>query len=219
MRQNFRIAIQKEGRLKEPSLKFLNSLGLKFKKTKKGLILPCQNNIEILFVRHADIPQYVQYGAADFGICGENLLYENNFQLRVIKKLGFGKCQLVIAIPKNSDLEKISELEEERIATAYPNSLRKFLKKQKINAVIIEIKGTAEIAPALGLADAICDLMQTGRTLRENNLKPIFTILKSEAILIESPFEKKEKFDFYEKILYKKIKLRKNKKTLSKKSH
>ncbi len=206
-RNKIKIAIQKEGKLKNGSLEFLKSLGFKFKRENERIfIVPCSNfPAEILFIRHSDIPQYVQYGAADFGIIGENLLYENDFKVRVIKRLGFGKCRLVLAAPKSSGIEKISEFEGERIATSYPNSLRKFLKEQKINSVIIELRGTVEIAPAVGLADAICDLMQTGRTLRENNLKPIFTILESEAILIESMIEKEEKSEFYEKILSKKI--------------
>lgn len=193
-----RIAIQKEGRLKDGSLSFLKFLGFEFsKENDRNFIVPCQNFPgEILFVRHRDIPQYVQYGAADFGIIGENLLYENDFKVKVIKKLGFGKCALALAVPINSGIEKISILEGERIATSYPATLKKFLKKQKINAVIVEIKGAVEVAPALGLADAICDLSQTGKTLRQNNLKQIATLLKSEAILIESIIKRREKFEF-----------------------
>ena len=198
-----KIAIQKEGRLKIPSLEFLESLGLQFSKDNdRTLVVPCNNaDVEILYVRHSDIPQYVQSGAADFAVVGGNVLYENNFKVRKVKKLNFGQCSLVIAIPITSPIQKIEELEGERIATSYPNSLRKFLQKQKINAAIIEIKGSVEVAPALGLVDAICDLTQTGNTLKENALKPIVTLFNSTALLIESPFERKEKADFIEKFL------------------
>lgn len=204
-RNNIRIAIQKQGRLKTPSLKYLDSLGLKFlEKNGKKLIVSCQNtNVEILYVRHSDIPQYVQDGAADFGIVGSNVLYEKDFNIKTIKKLDFGKCSLVIAVPFMSKIKKIQDLEGERIATSYPNSLRKFLSKQKISAVIIEIKGSVEIAPTLGLADAICDLTQTGNSLRENNLKPIATLFNSTALFIESPFKTIQKSEFKKKFLTK----------------
>ena len=151
-RNNIRIAIQKEGRLRNPSLEFLEFLGLQFSKDNgRTLVVPCRNaNVEILYVRHSDIPQYVQSGAADFAVVGGNVLYENNCKVRELKKINFGMCSLVIAVPINSPIQKAEELEGERIATSYPNSLRKFLQKQKINAAIIEIKGAVEIAPALG---------------------------------------------------------------------
>lgn len=195
---NLRIAIQKEGRLKEASQALLKSWGLKFsQKNERAFIVPCQNaKVEILSVRHSDIPQYVQSAVVDFGIVGENVLYENNFKVRLIKKLGFGQCKLVIAVPVQSALGDIADLEGERIATSHPNSLRKFLEKQKLNAAVIKINGAVEIAPALGLAEAICDLSQTGNTLKENNLKPIATLFRSEAVLITSMTESKEKFDF-----------------------
>ncbi len=202
-RNNIRIAIQKEGRLRNPSLEYLESLGLEFSKDNgRTLIVPCKNaDVEILYVRHSDVPQYVQSGAADFAIVGGNVLYENNFKIREVKKLDFGMCSLVIAVPIVFPIQKTQELEGERIATSYPNSLRKFLQKQKINAVIIEIKGAVEVAPALGLADAICDLTQTGNTLKENALKPIATLFNSTAVFIESPFESKQKNEFIYKFL------------------
>lgn len=191
-----RIAIQKSGRLEAPSEKYLASLGLKFKKNNKNLIVPCRDsNIEILYVRNIDIPEYVKQCVAEFGIVGENILKEKKTNLEIIKKLGFGLCSLVIAVPKNSQIKKIKDLEGERIATSYPNTLKKYLKENKINAVVIEIKGSVEIAPSLNLADAICDITQTGNTLKENNLRPIATIFKSEAVLIKNP-------STYENILF-----------------
>ncbi len=200
---NIRLAIQKEGRLKDASFNFVESRGIKFsKKNGRTLLVPCENaDVEILYVRHSDIPKYAESGAADFGIVGENVLYENEFNVKQVKRLGFGQCKLAIAVPTKSGIKTVSELKGKRIATSYPNSLRKFLQKQKLNATIIEIKGAVEIAPALGLADAICDITQTGKTLKENNLKPIATLFKSEAVLIESMVERKEKFDFLKKYL------------------
>ena len=197
-RNNIRIAIQKEGRLRNPSLEYLESLGLQFpKENGRTLVVPCKNaDAEILYVRHSDVPQYVQNGAADFAIVGDNVLYEKDFKIREVEKLNFGKCSLVIAVPLDSSIQKIQDLEGERIATSYPNSLRKFLQKQKINAAIIEIRGSVEIAPALGLADAICDLTQTGNTLKENSLKTIETLFDSMAVFIESPFENIRKDEF-----------------------
>lgn len=202
-RNNIRIAIQKEGRLRLPSLEFLETLGLQFsKESGRTLVVPCQNaDVEILYVRHSDIPQYIQSGAADFAIVGGNVLHENNFNVREIKKLEFGKCSLVVAVPIVSLIKKTEELEGERIATSYPNSLRKFLKKQKINAVVIEIRGSVEVTPALGLADAICDLTQTGNTLKENALEPIETLFNSTAVFIESPFENGQKSKFINRFL------------------
>lgn len=202
-RNNIRIAIQKEGRLRNPSLEYLESLGLQFpKENGRTLVVPCKNaDAEILYVRHSDVPQYVQNGAADFAIVGGNVLYEKDFKIREVEKLNFGKCSLVIAVPLDSSIKKIQNLEGERITTSYPNSLRKFLQKQKINAAIIEIRGSVEVAPALGLADAICDLTQTGNTLKENSLKPIETLFDSMAVFIESPFESRQKDEFIKKFI------------------
>lgn len=202
-RNNIIIAVQKEGRLRNPSLEYLKSLGLEFpEENGRRLVVPCKNyGAEILYVRHSDIPQYVQNGAADFGIVGGNVLYEKNFNIKEVKELDFGKCSLVIAVPLASPIQKTQDLEGERIVTSYPNSLRKFLQKQKINAAIIEMKGSVEVVPVLGLADAICDLTQTGNTLKENSLKPIETLLNSTALLIESPFKNNEKRKFIKSFL------------------
>lgn len=183
--KTLRIAIQNKGRLKAESVKFLKSFGINITDTERGLIGKCADkNAEILYVRHGDIPRYVENGVADFGIVGENVIYEKKFSIKKIRALGFGKCTLVIAVPKNSKIKTISDLEGERIATSYPNSLKKFLKENKINASIIEIQGSVEIAPLLGLADAICDITQTGKTLDENGLKRIIDVFESKALLI-----------------------------------
>jgi len=202
-RANIRIAVQKEGRLKEPSLAYLKSLGIGLPNAGgRTLLNKCRNaNAEIMLVRHVDAPQYVQCGAADFAIVGGNILHENSRKVSLIKELPFGQCSLVIAVPRGSRVSRAADLEGERIATSYPNSLRKFLKERSINAVIIEIKGSVELAPKLGLADAVCDLMQSGTTLRENSLKPIAKLFNSTAALIESPFESAKKADFKKKFL------------------
>lgn len=189
-RTNIRIAVQKEGRLRSPSLEFLASLGLQFPKDNgRVLIVPCLNaDVEILYVRHRDVPQYVQSGVADFAIVGGNVLYENDFNVQEVKKLNFGACSLTIAVPVVSPVRCMDELDGERIATSYPNSLRKLLQRQRINAAIVEIKGAVEVTTALGLADAICDLVQTGKTLQENALRPIGAFFDSTAVCIESPF-------------------------------
>lgn len=205
-KNGLRIAIQGKGRLQKPSEKFLKSLGLKFKNKGRRLIVPCTNKeAEILYVRNGDIPEYVANEAADFGIVGENVLREKNKTFEIVQKLGFGACSLVIAVPKKSKISKIADLEGERIATSYPNTLKKYLKKNKVNASVIEIKGSVEIAPSLDLADAICDLSQTGRTLQENNLRVIATVLESQAVLICAPSSRTNpECDF---LLFKKPKL------------
>lgn len=202
-RSNIRIAIQKSGRLRARSEKLLSSWGVDCKITNHDiLVVPCNGGeFEVLFVRYGDIPQYVQSGAADFGIVGQNILYENKFNTRVVKPLGFGGCRLIIAAPKKSTIKTASDLEGERIATSYPNSLRKFLKKEDLSAMIVEIRGGVEAAPAIGLADAICDLTQTGKTLEANGLKIVTEILRSEAVLIESKSLSKKAEKFKEKIL------------------
>lgn len=184
-KNSLRIAIQSKGRLQKPSEKFLKSLGFKFKTNGRNLIVQCKNKkAEILYVRNGDIPEYVGNQAADFGIVGENVLREKNKTFEIVQKLGFGACSLVIAVPKKSKIAGITDLEGERIATSYPNTLKKYLKKNGVNASIIEIKGSVEIAPSLDLADAICDISQTGRTLEENGLRIIATVLESQAVLI-----------------------------------
>jgi len=186
--KKIRIAVQKGGRLKAPSLEFLKSIGLEFESKETGLTSQCLNaDVEILYVRNCDIPQYVKYGVADYGIVGENVLIERKSNLKIEKRLGFGKCRLVIAVPERSNIKRIKDLREERIATSYPNTLKGFLRRNGINASMIEINGSVELCPSLNLSDAVCDITQTGRTLEENNLKIITEIMDSEAVLISNP--------------------------------
>lgn len=181
-----RIAIQKNGRLRKASLAFLKSLGLKFNLKKNSrYVVPCNNaNLELLLVRNSDIPEYVKNNAADFGIVGQNVLYEKPNEFKILRKLGFGRCRLVIAVPRGGSIKTIKDLSGERIATSYPNSLKAFLAKRGLPASIIPIKGSVEIAPEIGLADAVCDITQTGKTLRKHKLKILTTIVKSQAVLI-----------------------------------
>ena len=189
--KKIRIAVQKDGRLKDETFAFLETFGLKFIfGNDRNLITSSTNNkVELLHVRHSDIPQYVQSGAAELGIVGANVLAETNFTVKEIKRLSFGKCRLVIAVPENSKIKTIADLAGERIATSHTESLRKFLKKNKIHASIVEIKGSVEIATELNLSDAICDITQTGKTLKEHRLKEIAVVYESEATLIQSTLE------------------------------
>jgi len=200
--KKIRIALQKRGRLQKPSLDFLKSLGLNFKPDGTKLIGPCLNaDIEILYVRNSDIPQYVKYGVADYGIVGENVLVEKKSRLKIVKRLGFGKCKLVIAVPKKSDIKNVGDLSEERVATSYLNTLKGYLKEKGVNASMVEINGSVEICPFLNLSDAICDITQTGKTLKENNLRIMEKIMDSEAVLVRSPFLNKEIVENFEKLL------------------
>jgi len=179
------IAIQNKGRLYNDSVKLLERVGITFDQTDRELMIRSTNRkCNILFLRDDDIPQCVSEGFADFGIVGENVAYEDGVSLTILKKLGFGQCKLVIAVPEKSCIDNISMLDSERIATSYPRILKQYLASQNIEASIIKLSGSVEVAPALGIADAVCDLTQTGSTLKENKLRTLATILKSEAVLI-----------------------------------
>ena len=187
MKTKLKIAIQKSGRLSENSLKLLKECGIDIDNGLNKLKTEASNfPIEVFFLRDDDIPQYVEDGVADIGIVGENVVIEKNKEVKIVDRLGFGKCRLSIAIPKNQKYKGIQDLEGKRIATSYSTVLSKYLKKNKINAEIHEISGSVEIAPGIGLADAICDLVSSGSTLFTNGLKEAEVILKSEAVLIAS---------------------------------
>lgn len=195
------LAIQSKGRLYQGSMNFLTSLGLFFPPNGRKLINSCMNfDLDILYVRSDDIPEYVRRGVADFGIVGENVLYEKNARIYKLKGLGFGKCSLVIAVPQKSSIQTLQNLEGLRIATSYPETLRSFLQKKEISAKIIELKGACEIAPNLNISDAICDITQTGTSLQENNLEVLSQILTSEACFIESPFQTLKKNIFLQSL-------------------
>jgi len=184
-----RIAIQSKGRLRDASLDWLQSLGVKLPViSERSLLVEAVNfPLELMFVRHSDIPRYVQGGAATYGIVGVNLLHEHESVVSSVKQFAFGECKLVIAVPEQSTIKTITDLNGHRIATSYPNSLRKFLRANNIAAAVIEMSGSVEIAPQLNLADAICDLVQSGNTLKAHHLVPIHTVLTSTATLIISP--------------------------------
>ncbi|MGV3508973.1 MAG: ATP phosphoribosyltransferase [Sphingobacteriaceae bacterium] len=183
--KTLKIAIQKSGRLNEKSVELLKNCGLSFENYKSSLISPVSNfPLEILFLRDDDIPEYVQDGIADLGIVGENVINETEVDVAYLQKLGFGKCSLKLAIPNNSDIKTISDLNGKSIATSYPVILKKFLAGHNVQSDIRTISGSVEIAPGLGLSDAICDLVSTGGTLISNGLKPFGDVMYSEAVLI-----------------------------------
>lgn len=198
-----RIAIQKSGRLQEDSLKLLKESGLQFSNGRDQLMTPARNfPVEILFLRDDDIPQYVEDKVADVGIVGENVWLEKQKNNKLIKRLDFAKCRLSIAIPRAENYTGLSFLTGKNIATSYPNIVSKFLKKNKIEAGIHEISGSVEIAPGIGLAEAICDLVSTGSTLLSNGLKEVEVILQSEAVMIATPELEKGKQALLDQLLF-----------------
>ena len=183
--KTLKIAIQKSGRLNEKSVELLKNCGLSFENYKSSLISSVSNfPLEILFLRDDDIPEYVQDGIADIGIVGENVIQETKVEVAYLQRLGFGKCTLKLAVPVDSPIKDVKDLEGKAIATSYPNILSNFLNKENINADIKMISGSVEIAPGLGLSDAIFDIVSTGGTLKNNGLKPFHNVISSEAILI-----------------------------------
>ncbi|RYG03550.1 MAG: ATP phosphoribosyltransferase [Chitinophagaceae bacterium] len=185
--EKLRIAIQKSGRLNDDSVKLLKDCGIDLKNGVNKLKTEADNfPMEIYFLRDDDIPQYVEDGVADIGIVGENVVYEKKKTVEVVEKLGFGKCRLSIAVSRSEQYTDISYLNNKRIATTYPVIVQKFLDDNRINAEIHEISGSVEIAPGIGLAEAIVDLVSSGSTLFMNGLKEVETVLKSEAVLVSS---------------------------------
>ncbi len=183
--KTLKIAIQKSGRLNEKSVELLKNCGLSFENYKSSLISNVSNfPLEILFLRDDDIPEYVQDGIADLGIVGENVISETGVDVSFLQMLGFGKCTLKLAVQTHSSIQNISDLNGKSIATSYPVILKNFLDKNNISADIRTISGSVEIAPGLGLSDAIFDIVSTGGTLKSNGLKPFAEVMKSEAVLI-----------------------------------
>ncbi|OQP63337.1 ATP phosphoribosyltransferase [Niastella vici] len=182
-----RIAIQKSGRLYEDSVQLLKECGIDLRNVKDRLKTESDNfPLEIFFLRDDDIPQYVEDGVADIGIVGENVLYEKNKKAVIVEKLGFGKCRLSVAIPRSQQYEGVQSLQGKRIATSYPYLVNEFLAKNNIQAEIHEISGSVEIAPGIGLADVVADLVSSGSTLLMNGLKEVETLLQSQAVLIRN---------------------------------
>lgn len=197
-----RLAIQKSGRLSEDSIKLLKDCGIDLRNVKDRLRTESENfPIEIFFLRDDDIPEYVSDGVADIGIVGENVLYEKNKSVETVEELGFGKCRLSIAVPKSDDYAH-GYLQGKRIATSYPFLTKKFLNEKNIKAELHEISGSVEIAPGIGLADAVCDLVSSGSTLFMNGLKEVEVILKSQAVLIKNKNLSAEQQKILDKLLF-----------------
>ncbi|MGV3640127.1 MAG: ATP phosphoribosyltransferase [Adhaeribacter sp.] len=198
-----RLAIQKSGRLSEDSLNLIRECGISFINSSLKLKTEATNfPLEILFLRDDDIPGYVADGVADIGIVGENVLVEAGHQQLLMQKLGFSKCRLSIAVPKSAEYNSISDLDGKNLATSYPNLLQSFLDGQGVKAHIHTISGSVEIAPSIGLADAICDIVSSGSTLISNGLREVERVFKSEAVLIANPSLSEEKNDILAQLLF-----------------
>lgn len=198
-----RIAIQKSGRLQEKSIGLLQESGLSFSNGKDQLKAQAQNfPVEILFLRDDDIPQYVEDNVADVGIVGENVFVEKQKQNELIRRLDFARCRLSLAIPRAENYTGLSWFNNKNIATSYPNIVQSFLDKNNIKAGLHEISGSVEIAPGIGLADAICDVVSSGSTLLSNGLKEVELVMKSEAVLIASPKLETAKKKILDKLLF-----------------
>lgn len=198
-----KIAIQKSGRLSEDSGALLKKAGVKFNNGLGKLKSESANfPLEIYFLRDDDIPEYVADGVADIGIVGENVLAEARKNVETIEKLGFGKCRLSLAVPKNFDYQSIADFGGKRIATTYPNVLGDFFSENNIQADIHTISGSVEIAPSIGLADAVCDLVSSGSTLFTNGLREVETVMNSEAVLISRVNLDSEQQKILDKLLF-----------------
>ena len=185
--KKLRIAVQKSGRLNEDSMKLLKNIGISLDNGKDQLKASARNfPLEVFYLRNGDIPQYLRDGVIDAAIIGENVLIEKGNDLTIVERLGFSKCKVSIAVPKSTKYTNIKELEGKRIATSYPNTVNQFLEKNGIKANIHVINGSVEIAPNIGLADAIVDIVSSGSTLFKNNLKEAEVLLTSEAVLASS---------------------------------
>lgn len=183
-----KLAVQKSGRLNEDSLSLLKKCGISINNGKDQLRTVAEHfPLEIFYLRNGDIPQYLKDGVVDTAIIGENTLIESGYDTNIVEKLGFSKCRVSVAIPKEGNYRNSEDLSGKRIATSYPNTVKGFLKKQGVKADLHIINGSVEIAPNIGLADAIVDIVSSGSTLFKNNLKEVETVLKSEAVLAVSP--------------------------------
>jgi len=198
-----KIAIQKKGRLSESSHKLLEECGIKFSNGTDVLRTNAVNfPVEILFLRDDDIPQYVEQQVADIGILGENMVLEKNKNVLILEQLGFAHCRLSLAIPKESTFTGPEYFMNKKIATSYPRLLTEYLKKNNITAEIEEISGSVEIAPGIGLADAVCDIVSSGSTLMTNGLCEVSTILRSQAVIISNKNLDTRKQNILDKLLF-----------------
>jgi ATP phosphoribosyltransferase len=203
MEQKLKIAIQKSGRLYEDSVKLLKDCGIDVKNGINKLKTEAENfPLEIYFLRDDDIPQYVEDAVADIGIVGENVVFEKNKKVSIVEQLGFGKCRLSIAVGRKDDYNGVGYLNGKRIATSYPVLVQKFLAENGVQAELHEISGSVEIAPGIGLADAIVDLVSSGSTLFMNGLKEVDTVLRSQAVLIRNQGLDENKLQILERLLF-----------------
>ena len=198
-----KIAVQKTGRLHDDSMKLLKDIGISIDNGKDQLKALAKNfPLEVLYLRNGDIPQYLKDGVVDAAIIGENILIEKGHGITSIEKLGFSSCKVSVAVPKSMTYNSIQDLEGKRIATSYPNTVNQFLEKSKVKANLHIINGSVEIAPNIGLADAIVDIVSSGSTLFKNGLKEVEVLLKSEAVLAVSPLISSENKQILNKIQF-----------------
>lgn len=198
-----RIAVQKSGRLLEDSLQLLKECGIKVDSSNGKLKSVASGfPLEVLFLRNSDIPQYVIDGVVDCGIVGENLLIEERSTLTKTCQLNFSKCRVTLAAPKNSSIKSVKDFEGKKIATSYPNTVNDFLLQNNVKAEVHTISGSVEIAPTIGLADGICDIVSSGNTLFMNGLVELETILRSQAVLVQAPSLEKEKLEVLNKLVF-----------------
>ena len=203
MKKKLHIAVQKSGRLHDESLKLLNDCGISIDNGKDQLKAVARNfPLEIFYLRNGDIPQYLRDGVVDIAIIGENLLVEKGDDILIKEKLGFSKCRVSIAIPKEDTYKGIESLIGKKIATSYPNTVKGFLVEKGIDAELHIINGSVEIAPNIGLSDAVCDIVSSGSTLFKNNLKEVEVLFKSEAVLAASSTFDAEKNDILKKLQF-----------------
>jgi ATP phosphoribosyltransferase len=198
-----RISVQKSGRLLEDSLQILKECGLKVDASNGKLKSTVANfPMEVLFLRNSDIPQYVADGVVDAAIIGENLLIEEGSLLEILLQLNFSKCRVSLAVPKNSAINSVKDFEGLKIATSYPNTVQQYLDKNGVSAEIHTISGSVEIAPTIGLADGICDIVSSGNTLFMNGLRELEVILKSEAVLVKGSDLSDDKQNVLDKLVF-----------------
>ena len=198
-----KIGIQKSGRLNKESIDLLKKCGISIDNFNDQLKVSASNfPMDVFFLRNGDIPQYLRDGVIDLAIIGENLIYEKGNDIKIVEKLGFSRCRVSIAVPNDFKYNNIKDLQGMKIATSYPNTINKFLKKNQISAELHIISGSVEIAPNIGLSNAICDIVSSGSTLFKNNLKEIVTIINSEAVLVQTSNLSDEKTIIIEKLIF-----------------
>lgn len=200
---NIKIALQKDGRLNKDSLNLLKNCGIRADNTTDQLKVEASNfPIEIYFLRNSDIPRYLEDGVVDLAIVGENLLVEKQPQATIIQRLGFSKCRVSLAVPKSIETDDLTYFQGKKIATSYPNTVQNFLASQGVQSEIHVISGSVEIAPNIGLADGICDIVSSGNTLFKNGLRETKVLLQSEAVLVQSNQISTEKLVLVDKLLF-----------------